>query len=118
MTHAMLPAMTPAPITTELEAKRDALAALCRRFGVARLELFGSAARGADFAPARSDLDFLVTLTPAARDDLAGFAELREALETLFGRRVDLLEREAIEASRNPIRRRRILSEARPLYAA
>jgi predicted nucleotidyltransferase len=118
MTHAMLGAMDALPITAELEAKREALFALCRRFGVARLELFGSAARGADFAPARSDLDFLVTLTPAARDDLAGFAELQEALAALFGRRVDLLEREAIEASRNPIRRRRILAEARPLYAA
>lgn len=118
MTHATLGAMEATPLIAELDGKREALSALCRRFGVARLELFGSAARGADFAPARSDLDFLVTLTPAARDDLVAFAELREALEALFGRRVDLLEREAIEASRNPIRRRRILNEARPLYGA
>jgi predicted nucleotidyltransferase len=41
-----------------------------------------------------------------------------DALETLFGRRVDLLDRAAIEASRNPIRRRRILADARPLHAA
>jgi predicted nucleotidyltransferase len=110
--------MESAPMIAELDAKREALSALCRRFGVARLELFGSAARGTDFAPTRSDLDFLVTLTPATRDDLVAFAELRDALEALFGRPVDLLEREAIEASRNPIRRRRILGEARPLYAA
>ncbi|HEV7457314.1 MAG TPA: nucleotidyltransferase domain-containing protein [Roseococcus sp.] len=102
----------------ELEAKREELAALCHRFGVARLELFGSAARGADFAPERSDLDFLVTLTPPRRHDLGALLALREALEALFHRPVDLLEREAIEASRNPIRRRRILAEARPLYAA
>ena len=57
-------------------------------------------------------------LAPATRDDLAAFAELHAALEALFGRPVDLLEREAVEASRNPIRRRRILAEARPLYAA
>jgi predicted nucleotidyltransferase len=105
-------------VIPELDAKRDALIALCHRFGVARLELFGSAARAADFAPARSDLDLLVTLTPAARDDLAGFADLHAALEALFGRPVDLVEREAVEASRNPIRRRRILAEAQPLYAA
>lgn len=110
--------MSPAPFPIELAAQRDALDVLCRRFGVARLELFGSAARGTGFVPARSDLDFLVTLQPAVRDDLAAFAALRDALEDLFGRRVDLLEREAIEASRNPIRRRRILAEARPLYAA
>lgn len=118
MTHAILPTMEATPLIAELNAKAEALAALCRRFGVARLELFGSAAREGGFSPTRSDLDFLVTLTPPARDDLAAFAELHEALEALFGRRVDLLEREAVEASRNPIRRRRILAEARPLYAA
>jgi hypothetical protein len=110
--------MSASAAPVELDIKREALSELCRRFGVARLELFGSAARGADFAPERSDLDILVTLTPDAEDDLAGFAALHEALEALFGRRVDLLERAAIEASRNPIRRRRILAEARPLYGA
>lgn len=118
MTHAILPTMEATPLIAELNAKAEALAALCRRFGVARLELFGSAVREEGFSPARSDLDFLVTLTPATRDDLAAFAALHEALEALFGRRVDLVEREAVEASRNPIRRRRILGEARPLYAA
>ena len=39
---------------------RAEIAALCRRFGVRRLAVFGSAARGADFDPARSDVDFLV----------------------------------------------------------
>lgn len=101
-----------------LDSRSDALAALCRRHGVLRLELFGSAARGVDFVPGRSDLDMLVTMAPAVRDDLVAYAELHAALEALFGVRVDLLEREAIEASRNPIRRRRILAEARPLYAA
>jgi hypothetical protein len=110
--------MAPAPLPADLDAQRDALAALCRRFGVARLEVFGSAARADGFVPASSDFDFLVTLGPASRDDLAAYAGLHEALEALFARRVDLLEREAIEASRNPIRRRRILAEARPLYAA
>jgi len=100
----------------ELEHKPDALIALCRRFGVERLELFGSAARVGDFDPARSDIDLLVTLSPDVQDDLAAFVDLHAALEAFFGRRVDLLERAAIEASRNPIRRRRILSEAQPLY--
>ncbi|MBP0465790.1 nucleotidyltransferase domain-containing protein [Roseomonas sp. PWR1] len=110
--------MSPNSLPAEFDAKRDALAALCRRFGVARLDVFGSAARGTDFVPARSDLDLLVTLAPAVHDDLAGFADLHAELEALFGRRVDLVERAAIEASRNPIRRRRILAEARPIYAA
>ena len=96
--------------------RRAELTALCRRHGVARLEVFGSAARGAGFDPATSDIDLLVTFTPAARNDFAAFADFKDALEKLLGRPVDLVEREAVEASRNAIRRRRILAEAEPVY--
>ena len=78
--------------------------------------MFGSAARGTDFDRDRSDADFLVTFTPSARNDLAVFADLKEALERLLGRPVDLVEREAIEASRNFIRCRAILAEAETVY--
>ncbi len=101
---------------TEIDQKRAALAAFCRRYGVARLEVFGSAARGVGFDPDRSDVDFLVTFTPAARNDLAAFADLKEGLEKLLGRPVDLVEREVIERSRNFIRRRAILEEAETVY--
>jgi uncharacterized protein len=104
------------PVQSDIAEKRDALAELCRRFGVERLEVFGSAARGTDFDRDRSDADFLVTFTPSARNDLAAFADLKEALERLLGRPVDLVEREAIEASRNFIRRRAILNEAETVY--
>jgi predicted nucleotidyltransferase len=92
------------------------LAELCQRYGAIRLEVFGSAARGDDFDPARSDADFLVTFTPAARKDLAAFANFKDELEALLGRPVDLIERAAVEASRNYIRRRRILAEAEAVY--
>jgi predicted nucleotidyltransferase len=100
----------------EIAEKRLDLMALCRRYGVVRLEVFGSASRGGDFKPERSDVDFLVTFMPAARNDLAAFADFKEALEALLGRPVDLVEREAVEASRNYIRRRRILAEAETVY--
>jgi predicted nucleotidyltransferase len=100
----------------DIVEKRDALGALCRRYGVARLEVFGSAARGTGFDPDRSDADFLVTFNPATRNDLAAFADLKDALENLLGRPVDLVEREAVEGSRNFIRRRAILSEAETVY--
>jgi predicted nucleotidyltransferase len=101
----------------DIEQKRDALAALCRRYGVTRLEVFGSAARRLDFDPKRSDFDFLVEFEE--RSDLPpleqyfGFAE---ALEQLLGRPVDLVERKALEASRNYIRRRAILRQAETVY--
>jgi uncharacterized protein len=100
----------------EIADKRDALIALCKRYDVARLEVFGSALRAEDFGPARSDVDFLVTFAPHFRNSLATFADLKEALEALLGRPVDLIERKAIEASRNFIRRRRILEEAEAIY--
>lgn len=100
----------------DIDKKRDALAAICRRYGVARLEVFGSAARGAGFDPNRSDADFLVTFSSQVRNDLAAFADLKEALEKLLGRPVDLVEREALEASRNFIRRRAILKEAETVW--
>lgn len=75
-----------------------ALAALCRRYGVRRLELFGSAASGA-FDPARSDVDLLVDFD----DDPAGLFDryfgLKEALEVLYGRPVDLVSAGSL---RNP----------------
>jgi hypothetical protein len=101
----------------DIAEKREALAALCRRYGVARLEVFGSAARGVDFDPGKSDVDFLVEferhgdLTPRDR-----FLGLAEALEKLMGRPVDLVERKAVEASRNYIRRRAILRHAETVY--
>lgn len=94
----------------------DVLAAICRKFGIARLEVFGSAARGSDFDPERSDADFLVSFEEGRESDLAAFADFKDALEGSLGRSVDLVDRKAVEGSRNFIRRRRILEEAQPLY--
>jgi predicted nucleotidyltransferase len=99
-----------------IAAHTVALRELCRHHHVASLEVFGSAARGDDFAPSRSDADFLVTFDPAVSNDIVVFEDLHKALESLLGRPVDLVERKAIEASRNYIRKARILSEARPVY--
>ena len=101
---------------TLIDNHRAAIAQVCRRFGVRRLEVFGSAARGDDFRPGHSDADFLVTFEPEAHDDLALFADFKDALEGLLGRPVDLVERAAVEASRNFIRRRRILAEAETVH--
>jgi predicted nucleotidyltransferase len=104
----------------EIADRRAALADLCRRHGVARLEVFGSAARATDFDPALSDADFLVTFAPAtdAAEAMSRFFDFQAALEALLGRPVDLVERPALETSRNYLRRRAILAEAEPVYGA
>lgn len=97
--------------------KQQQLAELCRRYGVARLDVFGSAARGDDFDPARSDADFLVQFrADSPLPPLEQYVGLATDLERLMGRPVDLLERKALENSRNYIRRRSILSDAEPVY--
>jgi hypothetical protein len=102
----------------EILRHRDAIAELCRRHGVTRLEVFGSAARGEDFDPASSDVDFLVEFSPAARFDHAGFLDLKEGLAAVLGRAVDLIDRPAIEKSHNHIRRRTILGDAQAIFPA
>ena len=101
----------------EIERQRDAVVELCRRYGVARLDVFGSGARGADFDPARSDLDFLVAFEPGSDiPPLRRYVGFAEELEEIFGRRVDVIEREALNESRNYIRRRSILNDAVAVY--
>lgn len=64
---------------------------LCRRLGVLRLDIFGSAA-DCTFDPGRSDIDFIVQFDdPAASDIFGRYFALKESLETLFGRPVDLV---------------------------
>ena len=68
-----------------------ALRELCQRFGVERLELFGSGMRP-DFNPASSDLDFIVRMRdPREAGYARRFCDFADSLEQLFGRRVDLL---------------------------
>ena len=81
-----------------LDACRAEIAALCRRFHVRRLEVFGSAARGTDFDPARSDVDLLVTYDrDVKRPSLGEHFELHDLLEAVLGRRVDLVIAGAVE---------------------
>ena len=74
----------------EVADKRDEIAALCRRFGVRRLELFGSAARG-DFDPETSDFDFIYEFDESDIQLLRRFVGLGDALEELLGRPVNFL---------------------------
>ncbi len=71
---------------------------LCRRYGVRRLELFGSATTAA-FDPRRSDLDFLVDFDGNPSDLFKRYFGLKESLEALYGRDVDLV---MIGAMENP----------------
>ena len=98
-----------------IEAHRIEIAELCRRFHVARLELFGSAARGTDFDQQRSDIDLLVTYDPLAAPTFNEYFELSERLAVLLARPVDLVMSGAV---RNPFLRAGIERSKEVLYAA
>ena len=95
---------------------RDRIAGFCRRWKIAELALFGSVLRG-DGGP-QSDLDLLVTFAPEAEWSLLDHVAMELELSGLLGRRVDLVNRRAIERSENWIRRTAILSTAQPVYVA
>lgn len=80
-------------VIQEILQRQDALVALCRKYHVQQLEVFGSAASNR-FDPAKSDIDFLVTFenVPQARS-FNVFFDLKDDLQSLFQREVDLLER-------------------------
>jgi uncharacterized protein len=104
-------------VHASIAEKREDVIDLCRRYGVTRLDVFGSAARGMDFNAAASDVDFLVEFGEQD-NDLTRFLDFRDALKSLLARPVDLVDRKAIESSRNYIRRRHILAGAEPVYGA
>ena len=96
-----------------IAGKQDKIAEICRRYRVLRLEVFGSAARGVDFDPETSDVDFLVEFEPPTLPGLFKrymglIGDLRAALD----REVDMLRigtidnkylQEAIDRSREVI---------------
>ncbi len=93
----------------------DQLAEICRRHHVKRLEVFGSAAVG-DFNPEKSDIDFLVEFGDAPPKPWYGnHIDLKEDLESLFNRTVDLIDDTAIK---NPYFRKSVDETREQIYAA
>jgi len=98
-----------------LKQKQSPLTDLCRRYHVARLEVFGSAATG-EFDPKRSDLDFLVEFKPnSPMRPFHQYFDFLAALKALFGREVDLVE---VAAVKNPYFLRSMNASRKLLYAA
>jgi uncharacterized protein len=101
---------------SELKARRGQSSAVGKRFGVRRLDVFGSAARGDDFDPARRDVDLLVEFgTGAPAPSLKSFFELRDEFAAVLQRPVDLVARRALN---NPFVLAETNLSSETLYAA
>ena len=97
-----------------IEKNRVAIEDLCRRHDVRRLEVFGSILRD-DFNDDRSDVDVLVEFGQQAGASFSNFLDLKDSLEAVFGRSVDLVELRAI---RNKRLRYYIEKSKSPVYVA
>ncbi len=95
---------------------KEKIADFCQRWKIVELALFGSVLRD-DFRP-DSDVDVLVTFAPDAEWGLFDHVRMEEELSSIFGRKVDMVSRSAIERSDNWIRREAILETAEPYYVA
>ena len=99
-----------------IENSRPQIAALCRKYGVGRLDVFGSLLRDDFDVQGRSDVDVVVEFDP----DFPGspvrrYFDLKREMESLFGRTVDVVEINALPESRL----KRIIERSKvPVYAA
>ncbi len=98
-----------------VEQKKNEVAALCKKFKVHRLDLFGSATKKS-FRPDSSDLDFLVSFDEKEPAEYSRcYFDLADSLEKLFQRHVDLVTERSV---RNPYFRQSIDETRETVYAA
>ena len=86
-----------------IDILNEHLEELQRRYNVSKIGIFGSFSRGEDRAS--SDVDIIVEFSTQV--DLFAFLELKEHLETILGREIDLVTKNALK----PLIKDRILSE-------
>jgi uncharacterized protein len=100
---------------TAIDLPIEEIAAFCDRWQIVEFALFGSVLRD-DFRP-DSDVDVLITFAPEAKRGLTETLQMRDELQVIFDRKVDLIVKAAIERSENWLRRKNILETAQTIYA-
>ena len=100
-------------VSRNIDVPRGRIEQFCRQWKIREFSLFGSVLRE-DFGP-DSDVDVLVSFEAGDEWDLFHLVDMRDELMALFGRNVDLVEKEGL---RNPFRRRTILDTREVIYHA
>jgi predicted nucleotidyltransferase len=103
-------------MSVHIEISKEQIAKFCRQNHIRSFAFFGSVLRD-DFRP-DSDVDVLVEFEQGWQLGLMELVDIQEDLCELLGRKVDLVERRAIEQSENYIRRRHILESVETVYVA
>ncbi|MBI5912391.1 MAG: DUF4143 domain-containing protein [Betaproteobacteria bacterium] len=102
------------PVSEKLRISQTKLAALCHKYGIARLSLFGSASRNE--LTSGSDVDLMVEFSPDSGAALSDITAMQDEFSAAFGgRKVDIVTPEIL---RNPFRRDAIVPDLKLIYAA
>lgn len=97
----------------EIAQYKDEIVRLCKLFGIKRLEIYGSAST--DDFNAESDIDCLIEFAVNGGNHFDRYFDLKYALESVFGRDVDLVVDAAIK---NPYFRQAVDRSRQLIYAA
>lgn len=99
-----------------IRSRKKEIGEFCKEWNIKELQVFGSVTTK-NFHP-DSDIDIIVDFPAGSHHTLIELAQMEAELETIFGRRIDLLTRQAVEKSRNTIRKESILSSMEKVYGA
>lgn len=98
-----------------IEIQIDKIESFCQKWKVKEFALFGSILR-VDFNPSKSDVDVLLTFLHSQNLSLFDIIDMKEELELIFKRKVDLVNKESIEKSKNPYKKKEILENYEVIY--
>jgi predicted nucleotidyltransferase len=112
LSRPVQPQLNPPKVAVALPMRQ--LQEFCQRWQITELALFGSVLRP-DFHP-DSDIDVLVTFAATAQRGLTETLQMRDELQQLFNRKVDLIVKAALKRSDNWLRRQNILDSAQVIY--
>ena len=99
-----------------IDIPQDKIADFCNKWRIRKLSLFGSVLQ--ESFRQDSDIDVMIDFDSGATHSLFDMIAMTDELKDIFGRDVDLINRQDIERSRNYIRRKEILSSTEPIYVS
>ena len=100
----------------QIDIPREAIRDFCKRWRITELSLFGSVLRD-DFR-SDSDIDVLVSFDESTEWTLFDLVKMQDELAEIFGRKVDLVSRRGLEASRNHLRKNTIIDSTEVIHAS
>jgi len=100
----------------DLNISQDELNNICKKYLIKELSLFGLGLT--ESFNKNSDIDLLVTFENKTQYSLFDIVRVKEAFEMFFNRPVDIVNRKAVERSKNIRRKESILNNAKVIYAS